>query len=175
MRNAEEVRSLFAYNRWANRRTLDSAAALSPHELHKDLGGSFPSIRDTPVHILAAEWIWLERWRGVSPRSFLDPAEFPDFSKLTDRWRRMETEQAQFVDSVTPDALAGDLSYVNTKGATWTYPLGRMMQHVVNHSSYHRGQVSTMLRQLGHGAVSTDLLVFFDEGAPGEVSAAGTR
>jgi uncharacterized damage-inducible protein DinB len=56
--------------------------------------------------------------------------------------------------------LAG--SYINTKGEEWKYPLEQMMQHVVNHSSYHRGQVTTMLRQLGVEAVPTDFLVFID-------------
>jgi len=53
---------------------------------------------------------------------------------------------------------------VNTRGETWRYPLTHMMQHLVNHSSYHRGQVSLMLRQLGAEPTPTDLLVFFDAG-----------
>ncbi|HYV42997.1 MAG TPA: DinB family protein [Thermoanaerobaculia bacterium] len=53
-------------------------------------------------------------------------------------------------------------SYVNVKGETWPYPLHEMLVHVVNHSTYHRGQVATMLRQLGKTPLSTDYLVLLD-------------
>lgn len=59
------------------------------------------------------------------------------------------------------------IAYVNTKGERWEYPLGRLMQHVVNHSTYHRGQVTTLLRQLGVKPLATDLLVFHDQAEKG--------
>ena len=74
----------------------------------------------------------------------------------------MEQEQAEFVASVTEESLEATISYINTRGVRWTYPLRQMMQHVVNHSTYHRGQVITMLRQLGAEPVATDLLLFQD-------------
>ena len=172
MLTRDDARFLFAYNRWANGRTLDTASPLSPEEFRRNLHSSFSSIRDTLAHILAAEWIWLERWRGTSPKVFLDANEFPGLPSLRERWATLERGQSKLLASVDDAALARDLSYVNTKGETWTYALGRMMQHVVNHSSYHRGQVAAMLRQLGHRPVSTDLLVFLDEGAPGDEGSA---
>ncbi len=54
------------------------------------------------------------------------------------------------------------LGYVNTRGERWEYTLAQMMQHVVIHSAYHRGQVVTLLRQLGAAAPTTDYLVFVD-------------
>ncbi|MFY9554137.1 MAG: DinB family protein, partial [Blastocatellia bacterium] len=59
-------------------------------------------------------------------------------------------------------SLGTVIAYTNTKGERWEYPLGRMMQHLANHSSYHRGQVTTMLRQLGAAVSPVDLLVFMD-------------
>jgi len=162
--NAADVRSLFAYTRWANAQVLDAVAALPPESFVRKIPSSFPSLRDTLVHVLSAEWIWLERWKGVSPKAMLDAASFPTPEALRARWREIERERDAFLADLPDDALARVVSYVNTKGETWKYPLGHMMQHVVNHSTYHRGQVTTMLRQLGATPPWTDLLVFEDEG-----------
>jgi uncharacterized damage-inducible protein DinB len=70
---------------------------------------------------------------------------------------------AQFIEAVTAERLTTVVAYVNLQGQTWRYPLWRQMYHVVNHSTYHRGQLTTMLRQLGAAPVATDFLVFHDE------------
>ncbi len=72
-------------------------------------------------------------------------------------------EQMEFINHLTEAALEQEISYINFKSQNWRYPLARMLQHVVNHSTYHRGQVATMLRQLGAAPVSTDFLLFFDQ------------
>jgi uncharacterized damage-inducible protein DinB len=165
--NAADVHALYAYNRWANARVLDSCSKLAREPFVKSIPSSFPSVRDTLAHVLGAEWIWLERWKGVSPKALLDPATFPALAPLRERWKAVEAEQKGFVEALTDADLARPLTYVNTKSETWTYPLGRTLQHVVNHSTYHRGQVTTMLRQLGALPLPTDLLVFEDEMAAG--------
>lgn len=157
-----DIQQLFQYNRWANARMLDSVAALSGEDLTKELSGSFRSVRDTLAHILSAEWIWLKRWKGTSPPALLDPTNFATLSALRSRWAEVEGEQTDFVEGVTEEALGEVISYINTKGETWRYPLGQMLQHLVNHSSYHRGQVATLLRQLGRKPASTDFLLFLD-------------
>ncbi len=140
---------------------------LTPEQFTRNLGSSFPCIRDTLVHILSAEWVWLRRWTGTSPRRVLDPAGFGSLGTLRARWAEVEVEQTAFVDQLTPEALEHVVSYTNVQGAMWRYPLGQMLQHVVNHSTYHRGQVTTMLRQLGAAPVALDLLMFVDDGQPG--------
>ncbi len=67
------LRELIDYNYWARDRQLETCAALTPEQFLKPLGGSFPSVRDTLAHLIAVEWIWLERWRGRSPRTLLGP------------------------------------------------------------------------------------------------------
>ena len=59
----EDIRLLYSYDRWANGRLLDAAADLTPEQFTRDLNGSFRSIRDTLLHILGGEWIWLEYWK----------------------------------------------------------------------------------------------------------------
>jgi uncharacterized damage-inducible protein DinB len=75
----------------------------------------------------------------------------------------LERSQGEFLAGLTDAALGLPVSYENPPGRVWTYSLGQMLRHVVNHSTYHRGQVITLLRQLGAAAVATDLLVFVDE------------
>ena len=62
-----DVLEHFAYNKWANDRTLDAIRPLTPEQLTRNLGSSFPSICETAAHIASAEWIWLRRWKGQSP------------------------------------------------------------------------------------------------------------
>lgn len=160
--NKEDIQLLYNYNKWANGTVLKSVAPLKTEELTRHLGGSFPSVRDTLAHIMAAEWIWLRRWKGVSPKALFDAAEFPDLDAIKAKWLEIETEQMDFVNEVTDESLKEIVAYVNTKNQLWKYPLGRLMQHLVNHSSYHRGQVANFLRQLGAQPAATDFLIYFD-------------
>jgi uncharacterized damage-inducible protein DinB len=160
--NKQDVEYLYEYNRWANARLLDAASKLTPEQYSRDLQSSHRSVRDTFAHILAAEWIWLERWKGVSPNALLSPSEFPTVESLETRLAVVEGDYTEFLSGVTDGSLATVIAYTNTRGEEWAYPLGRMLQHVMNHSSYHRGQVTTMLRQLGAQVNPVDLLVFMD-------------
>jgi uncharacterized damage-inducible protein DinB len=157
------IRQLYDYNRWANRRTLTVASTLATDDFLQLMGNSFSSVRDTLAHILGAEWIWLERWRGRSPKALLDSATFPTVQSLKSRWEIVERDQMQFIEALTTQRLGEELPYINQKSQLYSYPLWQQLVHVVNHSSYHRGQVTTLLHQLGAEAVSTDFLVYFDE------------
>jgi uncharacterized damage-inducible protein DinB len=158
----ETILELYEYNRWANARSLQAASTVSPEDFTKEVGGSFASLRGTLAHVYGAEWIWLERWRGTSPRKLPFALDFPDVESIRSRWQDVEREQKKFLDGLDGARLAEVISYVNLKGETFAYPLGRMLQHVVNHSTYHRGQVATILRQLGATPLSTDLLLYDD-------------
>ena len=83
--DVERIRALCEFNRWANAAVLDAVSALQTGEWTRDLKNSFPSVRDTLVHILWGEWIWLRRWKGVSPRLIFDPAEFATVTVLRTR------------------------------------------------------------------------------------------
>ena len=92
----------------------------------------------------------------------MNPTEFPTVESLGTRWAKVEGDCVEFINGITDESLAEVITYTNTKGEEWAYPLGQMMQHVMNHSSYHRGQVATMLRQVGAEVYPVDLLVFMD-------------
>src|SRR2546421_3487649 len=95
--DVERIRALYEFNRWANAEVLDAVSALRPEQWTRDLKNSFPSVRNTLVHILWAEWIWLRRWKGASPKSVFDPTEFATVDLLRTRWLEVEHEQAEFV------------------------------------------------------------------------------
>lgn len=160
--NVKEFQQLFEYDAWASAHVLDAVANLTAEEFTRDLGSSFPSVRDTLVHLVFAEWVWFRRWQGESPRVVFNPAEYADVAAVRARLSEVERERAEFVASLDESSLNETLAYTNTRGEEWRYPLAWMMQHVVNHSTYHRGQVVTMLRQLGKSAPSTDFLYYLD-------------
>lgn len=156
----EEIRELFAYNRWANGRLLDAAGELSDEELRRDLGGSFSSVHGTLEHIALAEWIWLQRWRGESPAGPPEEWDASTLERLRERWRSNETGQSSLLEELDDERLMSDLQFRNTRGDPFHGRLDWLMRHVVNHSTYHRGQVASMLRRLGRPVPPTDLVFF---------------
>lgn len=156
-------RELYSYNRWANSKTLAAASNLDPDQFRRPLGSSFSSVRDTLAHILGGEWIWLERWNGRSPKGLLSVADLPDLGAIYARWKQVEEDQNRFLHKLGEPELEKSISYVNQRGETWIYPLWQQMAHVVNHSTYHRGQAATLLRQLGAKAPMTDFLFYYDQ------------
>jgi uncharacterized damage-inducible protein DinB len=161
--NRQDVETLYEYEAWAIRRTLDASAALTPGQFLQDLRNSFPSIRDTLVHILNAEWIWLRRWQGESPRGGLPPADFPDVASLREGFARVEAERRAYLAGVADGDLGRELVYRDIQGVERRLLLIQSLQHLVNHGTYHRGQITTMLRQLGATPVSTDMSRFYLE------------
>jgi uncharacterized damage-inducible protein DinB len=165
----DTLRELFDYNYWARDRQLEACAALTQEQFLRPMGSSYSSVRDTLAHLVAAEWVWLERWLGRSPTK-LDAAEyaaeqFPMLSAVRDRWRTVEANMRLYLSSQQEGALDQPLSYTNLKGERWTYPLWQTLLHLVNHQTYHRGQVTTLLRQLGAAAPAIDFLVAQDVAA----------
>jgi len=159
--NVEDFRLLYDYNSWANLRTLDSCAALSEEQFTRDLKSSFASVRDTLVHIAFAEWIWLERWHGRAPAAFPNAADYPDLESVRRRFSELDRNLVDYTASLTGDDLQRVVSFKRISGEALAQPLADLLHQVANHGTYHRGQIATMLRQLGAKPVSTDLLIFY--------------
>jgi uncharacterized damage-inducible protein DinB len=165
-----DIHLLYEYDRWANARVLEACSLLSTDQFTRDLGGSFASVRDTFVHIIG-EWGWLQYWKERAPDSafvtemmarrklLFDPATFADLAFVRQKWAEVEAEQIEFVDSVTDERLQEMTPVRATQ-----MKLIHLMQHVSNHSTYHRGQISLMMRQLGAVPQGTDFHAFVMEG-----------
>lgn len=159
----EEMRTLYDYNSWANHRELEAASKLTGEQFVQAMGSSFASVRDTLAHIYGAEWIWLERFQGRSPSSLPETTQFTDVASLRERWNELETRLLGFVRGLTQTDLERVMEYKTLKFGVYRNPLWQSMQHLVNHGSYHRGQVTTLLRQLGAQPILTDLMHFYRE------------
>jgi uncharacterized damage-inducible protein DinB len=155
--------TLIDYHYWARDRVLGAVAPLSPDDYTRDLGNSFRSIRDTLVHLYSAEWVWFSRWQGESPASPIPSDRFADAAALAAAWRDLEGDVRAFVGAQAGEAVEVVYDYRLMNGSPGRSPFWQMVQHVVNHGTYHRGQVVTMLRQLGAKAVSTDLIAYYRE------------
>jgi uncharacterized damage-inducible protein DinB len=161
----EHARTLFAYDAWANRRMLEACAALPPEQFTRDLGSSFRSVRDTLAHILGAQWLWFERFHGRSHGSIPSADQYPDLASLRARWTQFESELLAYVNGLSTADLERSFDYKDTKGIPHSNLLWQTLQHLANHGTYHRGQVTTLLRQLGAKPVSTDMIGFYRERA----------
>jgi uncharacterized damage-inducible protein DinB len=166
--NRQDIFTLYDYNAWANARVLGTVEALTPEGFLRDLRNSFPSVRDTLAHILGAEWIWLHRWQGEAPTRLPAATDFPTLASLKDRYAAVEKERRVFLEDLSEERMAQPLDYRDTAGNVYSLPLVHSLQHVVNHGTYHRGQITTMLRQLGAKPVSTDMSRFYLERAAGK-------
>jgi uncharacterized damage-inducible protein DinB len=179
--NTADVHALYAYNRWANRRMFSVLEKLSDEQFRNAMQSSFPSMRESVLHIVAAEWLWLKRWKGASPRATVADTSnasamgsalsnggvavetLATSSGLQSFADSIEQERQEFLSALTDDTLQARLKYTDMGGKEFSMPLHYLMQHLVNHGTYHRGQVTTLLRQAGAETVAFDLLFFIRE------------
>ena len=160
----EDLWTLLDYHYWARDRMLDAVDELPPDQYTKDLGNSFKSVRDTVVHIYFAEWVWYSRWTGNSPTAAPKSEDFPDVPAIRAPWEAQEQKIRLFVGSLGPQGLDRVFDYKNLAGQAQKSVFWHMLQHVVNHATYHRGQVTTLLRQLGASPPKPqDLIAFYRE------------
>ena len=143
---------------------LNAAAALPPEQFTRDLGSSFKSIRDTLAHTYAAENAWCLRWHGNSPTALIAADQFPDVESLRVAWTELESKVRAFINDHGEEGVTRVIDYKLLSGQPGSSPLWQMLQHIVNHGSYHRGQVTTMIRQMGGTpAKSVDMVAFYRE------------
>ena len=166
MLDKDALGRLLDYTRWANHRIVRAAATLTLDEFRRDLNSSHGGVRGTLVHMMWAELIWLERWKGLpNPRPF-DESEFADVLALRERWNALDEHRSAWLAELPADGPAAIIRYKTLDGKPYEQLLWQLVQHVANHASYHRGQVTTFLRQLGAKAVNTDMVTWDREGSP---------
>ena len=167
----DDIHVLFEYDRWANNRVLQAVSTLTVQQFTHDLGGSFHSVRDALVHIIGGEWGWLTIFNEPSPGptfvtelwtrhdAQFTPNTFPDVASVRLKWTEVERAQVEFVNHVTNESLQRMIPLRTTQ-----ISLAHLMQHLANHSTYHRGQIAIMMRQLATKPLSTDFIMFLLEG-----------
>jgi len=160
--STELVRGLYDYHRWANRRLFDVAAGLGDAAGLRDMGKhwSFPTLKGMFAHIYGADSIWLSRWKGTSPTRIPGNADFESLADLRATWDALETEQRSFVEGLGDADLARPVTYKNTEGASFTAPLGPLLQHVANHATHHRSEIATMITLISGSPPDTGIATY---------------
>jgi len=161
---ANDVRQLLDYHYWARDRVIEAVRRVDLTTFTAPRDSSFSSIRDTLAHTYLAEWAWYSRWQGKSPSAFPALDQFADVESLSTAWQDTEQKVRAFVQPMSDHDVMRVVAYRMFSGVEATSPIWQMVQHVVNHASYHRGQVTTMLRQAGaEPAKSMDLIAYYRE------------
>lgn len=161
----QDITRLVAYTDWANHLVRDAAQQLTPDQLSHEFHTGHHSVFETLVHMLGAEWIWLERWEakmhtfGELKRPY--KSDGASLAAIRLAWSELEAMRLQFLAAQTEEALHASITYKNLRGEESSQPLIDQMQHVVNHATHHRGQVVGFLRALGVKPPTTDMIHYF--------------
>ena len=144
-----EARRLLAYGAWANARFIATAKAMAAGLADASATSSFSSLRATLGHIVASEWIWLRRWQGESPAAAPAWGRDGGLAQLEAQLQAVRMDRDSFLASLADADLERPLEYRSLVGGPRSSPLGDTITHVTIHSSHHRGQAATQMRQLG--------------------------
>jgi uncharacterized damage-inducible protein DinB len=155
----------FEYSRWASNRCLEAVSPLTNEELTREMYNSFGGILGTLVHIYQADRIWLSRLLGVPRITLGDPGEKYTLAELHRLWNEVHDGFHNWASGISMEETEGILEYRNLRGHDVSLPIWQTCMHIVNHASYHRGQITTMLRQAGHAPASVDLTAYYLEQA----------
>ena len=158
----QEIKSLQAYNAWANNRIFDLLSSLPAEQYMQDMKSSHGGIHGTLTHMVSAENIWLQRFKGPAGPPLV-AAEIPSLAALKKIWEGVGFDTAKWLGMMTDKKLGESFIMKTSTGETFVYIYWQAFQHMVNHSSFHRGQIVTMLRQHGVQPVNTDLIRFYRE------------
>jgi uncharacterized damage-inducible protein DinB len=147
------------YSGWASRKLMDAARALPADDLNRPLGVSHNSILQTLGHVYWADWIWCSR---VVDPTLARPGEVT-FEVLEKDWPVLQKKWEDWAERVDAEGLARKVAYKGMDGNPYENEACKLLMHVVNHATLHRGQVMAMLRQVGVKPPATDLLYYYRE------------
>lgn len=159
----DDVKVLFRYNDWATGIILNAVAEVPTEQYLKDMGSSHGGLHGTALHLVGAEKVWLERWLGEPQAKIINPSEVPSFQAVRALWDEVRRQGDGFLTTLTEAKLQESFTAHTSTGGTYVNPYWQTFQHLVNHSSYHRGQIVTLLRQIGVKPPATDLIRFYRE------------
>lgn len=162
----DDLPTLFAYDRWANARMFDACRKVPVERYGDEILPGWASLRSTVVHIVAATELWSRRFLEQPTTGFIPESELPTIEAAARLSDANHDAFDQLVRNLTPDRLTALFTYRNLRGQTTTAPLWAALRHVVNHATYHRGQVASKLARLGVEAPVTDFVYYAIEQTP---------
>lgn len=157
----EDLKRRYDYSYWANKKLFAVISHLTPEQFTRNVSGSYGSVRNTLVHMMSAEWGWIDRCGGPSRPAQLKPDDYPTADSVIEQWATVEGYAREFLGTLTDDDLQRRVEFTLGQTGTRTMPVGEMLEHGVTHGVHHRGQVALLLRVLGVPPGNFDLL-FYD-------------
>ncbi len=155
----EDLRTLFDYGYWANRKLFAVLSGLTPEEFTREVAGQYGSIRNTLVHVLSAEWGWLGRCGGRERGPALKAPDYPTLESVATRWQEVDGYVREFLAGLKDEDLGRTVEF-SLGGPRQAIPLGALLQHAACHGIHHRGQVALLVRSLGHVPGNFDLIFY---------------
>jgi uncharacterized damage-inducible protein DinB len=153
---------LAAYNRRADQKAMDWLCQITDEQWEQVNVSSFSSIRQTAVHIASAEKIWIDFWNNVANPVYLSANFTGTKTQLTDIWKAASSCLENFIIAHPEENLNQPVSFIYPNGNIGQMPYYQTFAHIINHSTYHRGQLVTLLRQAGFDRfTSIDLATYY--------------
>ncbi len=142
------------FMQWGDERIIAAARSTTDTEYYQDRGISFGSLHQLLVHVMGAQWIWLQRWQGHSPAKLPDAGTYPTRESLFQRWPVLHKEFISFIRSQPQASIHRPIKYKNSRGQEFILPLSELIIHALDHGTYHRGQANTLIKLSGGTPVS---------------------
>jgi len=147
-----------AFTTWADQQIVQVARQLTTAQFEAAQPSGVKTIHATLAHMLGAQQTWIRRWNGSSPARLADATDYPTLESIATAWTDTHRDLEAFVAAgIDPQRL---ITYKTTKGIEYTYPLGMLVWHVVNHSTQHRSEAAAMCSAVGHSPGDLDILVY---------------
>jgi uncharacterized damage-inducible protein DinB len=156
-----DLQVLFDYAYWANERFFDVLSQLTDEQFVQPVAGSYGSLRNTLVHMLSAEWGWLERCGGAARGPVLIASDYPAVESVRIRWLEVERHVRRFLASLREDDLERPVEFSFGNGPKQVRRLGELLHHAAIHGVHHRGQIALLLRCLGYTPGNVDILLYY--------------
>lgn len=152
---------LYDYMYWANRRYFAVAEGLNDEQLHRMQGHSWGNIHAMLVHMMSAEAVWLQRWKGTSPKAYLNEDDYPTLADIKTRWSQQEADMRAFLSMQTDESLETEITYNNFRNETFRVPLWQMILHAANHATHHRGELAAMFALMNVPHPEEEVIQYF--------------
>ena len=147
----KDLQTLFDYGDWANTKLLPVLSQLTTERFTQSVAGSYGSVRNTMVHVLSAEWGWLDRCGGTARGAGLDASDYPTVASVFDRWQQVEGYVREFLSTLRDEDLGRIVEFAIGGSPKQAMRLGELMHHAL------------LLRSLGYTPGNFDILFYYAE------------
>lgn len=156
----DDLRRLYDYSYWANRKLFHVIEQMAPEQFTQAVAGGYGSIRNTLVHVMSAEWGWVDRCGGPKRGAALSADDYATVAALADAWAKVEAHARGFLGTLRDEDLDRLIEFTIPRGGARIMPVGELLQHAANHAAHHRGQIALLIRLLGYTPGNFDMLIY---------------